>query len=354
MKPFAPARPPAIEIAIRSGIDPATSLVARAGAARFGFLDGAWFRAAAGDTPAVTLIAQDAHGRPLAALPIARGRGGLRSVVGHYWPFRSMPIAADAPDQALAALLADPAARAALGMAWRIGPVPADDPALAALRRVAWASGWRIAERRIATTHILDMAALAADGGWPRGSTLRKNRFHEKHLAQFGALDWRFVTGADWTAQVLDDLAAIEAKSWHAGSRDAKFLAPANRAHWQALIADPAAAARLHAAILYVGGAPAAFSFDLDCGDTRYAIANSYDPAFAKHSPGKCLQYRSLVLALAAGITRVDWGAGDSGYKATIGAEPGPDLIDCLVVRARVPAPLRALIAASWRRSARL
>ncbi|MFS0738697.1 GNAT family N-acetyltransferase [Sphingomonas sp. 1P06PA] len=355
MKPFAPAQPAAIEITVCDGIDPAATDVALIAPPRHRFLDAAWYRAAAapGSRPR-TIVVRDAAGTGQVALPIARGRGGIQEVIGHYWPFRSFTIAGAASAGALEALLADRAARAALGIAWRIGPLPEDDPALAALRRAAPMAGWRIAERRIATTHILDMGALAADGGWPRGSTLRKNRFHEKHLAQHGGLDWRHVTGADWSPAILDDLASIEAKSWHAGSRDAKFLAPANRAHWQALIADPAAAARLHAAILYVAGVPIAFSFDLDCGDTRYAIANSYDPAFAKHSPGKCLQYRSLVRAMAAGITRVDWGAGDSGYKATIGAEAGPDLIDCLVMRAVIPGPIRALATALWRRSARV
>ena len=49
------------------------------------------------------------------------------------------------------------------------------------------------------------------------------------------------------------------------------------------------------AAVLRVDGAPAAFSFDLNAGALKYAIANSYDPAFAKHSPGKLLYYRNLV-----------------------------------------------------------
>src|SRR3546814_19765320 len=89
----------------------------------------------------------------------------------------------------------------------------------------------------------------------------------------------------------------------------------------------------LHAAILTIGGSPAAFAFDLDVGALKYAIANSYDQRFARNSPGRVLAYRSLAGAMDRGIERVDWGAGDSGYKSPLGAVPGPELVDCLFVR---------------------
>jgi CelD/BcsL family acetyltransferase involved in cellulose biosynthesis len=207
-----------------------------------------------------------------------------------------------------------------------------------------------VLERRVATSFILDIEAARSDGPWPRNSTLRKNRFHEKHMGEQGALDWRFVSGAQWSRAVFDDLAAIEARSWH-GSKagtDTKFLDPEMRAFWERLAADPVQAERMRAAMLYVGGTPAAFSFDLDVGETKYAIANSYDPAFAKHSPGKCLYYRNLIEAAERGIRFVDWGAGDSGYKTTLGAVPGVEIVDCLVIR---PAMLGRALRPVWQRS---
>ena len=54
------------------------------------------------------------------------------------------------------------------------------------------------------------------------------------------------------------------------------------------------------AGLLTIDGRAAAFSFDIDSGGLKYAIANSYDPQFAKHSPGKLLYYRNLVEALGA------------------------------------------------------
>ena len=80
----------------------------------------------------------------------------------------------------------------------------------------------------------------------------------------------------------------------------------------------------------------------------KYAIANSYDPALAKHSPGKLLYYRNLVRARERGIRTVDWGAGDSGYKQTIGAVQGPALRDWLLVRPGLPAMLGRILKGRW------
>ena len=107
----------------------------------------------------------------------------------------------------------------------------------------------------------------------------------------------------------------------------------------------------VRAALLTIDGAPAAFSFDIDTGALLYAIANSYDPAFAKHSPGKLLYWRNLVAAMQRGVTRVDWGAGDSGYKQVIGATQGAAIRDWLLLRPGLPAFAGRLLAGSWRRS---
>lgn len=351
LSPVIPAMLAMFEIVVIEGLDAALGFVAGIAHPRQRFLRASWF--AAGLEPgqrARTLVARR-NGQAVIALAIARAGPGVNMVPGSYWPFRSFPIAEDVTDAEMARFLRDPDIRRALGPLWRLGPVYADDPALALLRRTAGEAGWTLIERRIATSFLLDIAAVRAAGPWPRNSTLRKNRFHEKHLASHGALEWRFVAGAGWSPRIFDDLATIEAKSWHKGSTDAKFLAPAHRRFWERLATDPAQAEAMRAAMLYIDGAPAAFSFDMDVGTVRYAIANSYDPAFARHSPGKCLYYRSLVEGAERGIELVDWGAGDSGYKQVIGAEPGPEIVDCLFVRGSGPAAM--LAGKLWKRSGR-
>lgn len=298
------------------GLPRAIDRVAEAAPASHAFLRRQWFAAAlhAYGGAAETWLVEQA-GAPIAALPIIGwGPAWLRaaSVPGCYWPFRSFPVAEgaapfDAPFDALVTAL-----RARL-RALRIGPVYDGDPGVEGLIAAARARGWAVLARDIAQSYLLDIAAESATGAWPRNSTLKKNRFHEKHLASHGVPEWRFLDGAALAAGGFDALAQVEEKSWIAArtdGRDAKFTRTGHGAFWRAAAEDPALAAMFHAALLTIDGAPAAFSFDLDRGALKYAIANSYDPAFAKHSPGKLLYWRNLVEARARGIERVDWGGG--------------------------------------------
>ena len=344
--------PRAVDARVVDGLSTAIDRVADAAPATHGFLRHQWYVAAlaayGGDARTLVVHADE---RPVLALPfVAAGprRAGLATVPGCYWPFRGFPLAADAGTETLEAAL-DTLARDVRAL--RIGPVYDGDPATIPLIETARARGWGVASRLIADSYLLDMAAAQGEGTWPRNSTLRKNRFHEKHLAAHGALDWSFVDGDQWPA-AFDDLAAIEWASWIAtrtDGRDAKFTLAGHGAFWRAAAADPVLRTMFRAALLRIDGRAAAFSFDIDAGALKYAVANSYDPAFAKHSPGKLLYYRNLVDALGRGIARVDWGMGDSGYKRVIGAERGPQVRDWLLLRPGLTARFAGLVTRWWK-----
>ena len=346
--------PPGIRVSVDMGLSAAIDAVADRAAPSHRFLRYQWFAAALSASGAAvrTIVARGDDG-PLLALPIvAVGPRalGLVAVPGSYWPFRGFPVVADADPSIHAPVLAA-IAGAARGL--RIGPVIDGDPAVMPLIAAARARGWTAIDRYIADSWVLDLDAATREGAWPRGSTLRKNRFHEKHLATHGRLDWDVVAAADWPAG-FEAMAAVEATSWIASrtdGHDAKFTASGHGRFWRMAAEDPVLAAMFNAAILRVDGVPAAFSFDIDAGATRYAIANSYDPAFAKHSPGKLLHYRNLTAAIDRGIARVDWGAGDSGYKQVLGAEQGPAMRDWLLLRPGLPALAGRLLRRLWVRS---
>jgi CelD/BcsL family acetyltransferase involved in cellulose biosynthesis len=347
--------PPALAVDCVDGLAAAIDQAAEHAPPSHRFLRYGWFEAALkayGGAARTLTVSRD--GDVLLALPLVRMGPdwlGLAQVPGSYWPFRSFPVAVDAGIGALEALLPRLAREV---RALRVGPVYDGDPALEALKAAATAKGWTVIDRFVADSYLLDMATARAVETWPRNSTLKKNRFHEKHLGGHGALDWGFVSGGDWDEAAFDALAAVEEKSWIAArtdGHDAKFTMGGHGTFWRAAAADPVVAGMMWAAVLRVDGAPAAFSFDMNAGTLKYAIANSYDPAFGKHSPGKLLYYRNLVRALEDGITDVDWGAGDSGYKKVIGASKGPAIRDWLFVRPGVDALAAKLLRGVWKRS---
>jgi CelD/BcsL family acetyltransferase involved in cellulose biosynthesis len=347
--------PPAMRATAFDGLSALIDAVAEQADEAHRFLRYQWFAAslAAYGGRARTLIVER-DGYPVIALPLA-GFGPeaarLAAIPGCYWPFRGFPACAEASDAAFDVLV-DRLGQEVNGL--RIGPSYDGDPAVGGLIAAARRRRWMVLDRFVADSYLLDMTAAQSDGAWPRASTLKKNRFHEKHLAEHGALNWRFLSGVDLAAGGFEQLAAIEQKSWIAArtdGSDAKFTKRGHGAFWRQAVSDPVIAEMMGAAVLTVDGVPAAFSFDLNLGTLKYAVANSYDPAFAKHSPGRLLYYRNLVRALQDGMTKADWGAGDSGYKSAIGAEPGPAIRDWLLLRPGAPSMLGRVLKGMWRRS---
>lgn len=331
--------------------------VAEAADPAHAFLRSSWFEAAAAGEVS-NLLALRSSGTPLAAIPLARRRLGpfhIGEVPGSYWPFRSFPIAADADDEELIVLLRRQEVRSSLGPAWRLGPLFDDDPTAVALARVAEPAGWTMLKRKLGTCFEIDVRALQADGSWPRPSTLKKNRWRERRLAELGTLQVRTFTGGDWTFADRDAIAHVEANSWLSGLQGGaatQFQDPAQRGIWERMAEDPPLAAMIFGSILIIDEVPAAFTFGLEVGTTRYYIANNYDERFARHSPGKILLCKDFEQCAARGIERISWGSGDAGYKSEMGAQAGPEIIDLLFVRSALLAlPLRRVWTGSFSRA---
>jgi CelD/BcsL family acetyltransferase involved in cellulose biosynthesis len=339
----------AIEIESHAGVPATVDRVAESADPRHLFLRRAWYRACAAEG-ATTVTATRADGRAIAALPTCPARPGVRAVPGSYWPFRSFPVAADASDAEILAFLASPITCRALGRAWRLGPVFADDPTWRRIVPLAGRCGWTVLQRPLGTAYSLDIAEERKAGPWPRASTLKNIAKQEKRLARCGAIGWRRVAGNGWTAQAFDDLASIERNSW-VGNRsgaDPKFLDAQRRRGWETAVEDPVIAQALTAGILEVDGEPVCFSFGIDAGGTRYSIATSYDERFARLSVGYLTGYRTYVDAAEGGVDALNLGIGDSGAKGSMGARPQPEMVDCLIVRGRI---LPRLLRPVWERS---
>ena len=332
------ARPVCAQIdALAEAVDPRRS-----------FLRSRWFTADARRPE--TVLLRDEETRTIAAFPLVERKFGpfaMREIGGCYWPFRSIPIAPHTSDNTLATAMA--ARRGELGRIWRLGPVEAKDPALTTLLPAARKAGWQVLSRELGTVFDLDLAP-AAQGEWPSTKTQRKNRWRKRRLEEgHGAIRVEFFSGLDWTGTQRDAMAAIEQASWLGKldqGGDTKFSDTTMRAYWEALCTDPQLAAQLFGSIMWLGETPAAFTFGIEAGETRYYIANNYDQRYTKFGPGRVLLYDDFARAAANGTTRVSWGVGDAGYKTEMGAEPGTPLLDLLFVRGRIPA---WLLSHRWR-----
>jgi len=330
----------------------AIDTLAEADDPRRSFLRARWFEAS-GDPTLSTAIARAPSGRPLAALPLVTKSVGplrVRQVAGAYWPFRGAPVDSAASVDALAEGLCKSGTARALGTVWRIGPVVADDPSLVTLRNAASQAGWHCLERAVGALFCLDLVALRASGTWPSTKGKQKDRWRVRQLEKSGPVRIERFTGRDWTDRERDAIAAIEAASWVGQldeGGDTKFADPALRRYWEHASQDRTIAAMIGGFILWVGDTPAAFTFGLESGDTRYCIANNFDRQFHKFSPGRVLLYHDFEDAADRGFARIDWGLGDGGYKSAMGAHADAAVIDLLFVRnpllARIAAPL-------WRR----
>jgi CelD/BcsL family acetyltransferase involved in cellulose biosynthesis len=342
--------PAALTVKTVSGFPCVIDTLAQAGLSSHHFLRASWFAAAAPEG-GETLVIEREDGAALAAIPtVSFGPEliGARKVPGCYWPFRGIVAAADASAPELASALCGSAAKA-LGPVWRLGPVPDNDQVTQLLIQAARQAGWHVLRQAAGTIWEIDLDA-ARTQGWPLPSTAKRLGRAERRLDKLGKVEWRYVQGNDWSEATLEHMAAVERASWIASETDgsgAKFMQPQQRALWRGVLNDPVLADMLCATLLMIDGRAVAFSLDLDDGPVQYGIAGSYVSALGKYEIGKLVNYRTITDAIADGQSRLDLGAGDSGYKREMGAVAAYELSDYLFVRSRIAA---RVLGPWWRR----
>lgn len=255
------------------------------------------------------------------------------SLGGYYWPFRSLGQI-DTSSQLAAAIAAK--LKAQRWPVLRFGPVRAGDPLVDAVLKQLQTHGWTCMVKPLGTSWLVNVPEneAAFEAIWGKHLADRVT-YYTRRLSKNAPV--RIVchtpaTAAEWQ-QRYDDCATIEANSWVAKTGgDTKFIGEPNRQFWRGLLDTPGQPP-FQLCLLYVGERPVAFSLNLDLGDTRHIVANTYDDEFKANSPGTILTAHVLKDTLRHGIRHVDWGAGDSGYKQRWGATEGVQLLDRLAVR---------------------
>jgi hypothetical protein len=338
-----------LSVTVEPGFPPAIDAAASVARPAERFLNSLWFAAShqafGGRDPRTVVLRRDGAVRaawPLVGIGPPAVRGA--QVPGNYWPLRIVPVAADLDADEMTELLRG-LARAARAI--KLGPLGEDHwLARTLLGGAAQAAGWSATARRVAPRFDFRLDRP----GWPRGQTLQRNRYLERKLAQHGALGWEMLGGEALTEPLVAELMEVERRSWMRDSPEVNFLNAPLRAFWTSLAADSQGARMLSLALLRIDGRAAAYSLHVVSGDTSYVIGSAYDEAVGARSPGKLLAYRQFVHERETrGVVAVDWGAGDSGYKARFGAVHGSDFADILMVPDWLP--VTPLIERWWRQS---
>ena len=271
--------------------------------------------------------ARSADGQLRALLGLGRQKVGpleVPSLGGYYWPQRGVGFVGHGDVRAAVCQLAqmmDAGRRPAL---IRMGPVAADDAGSQALLSALASRGWRRLQRTLGTVMRLELPKQLAGLNEVASTSMLKNlAYLRRRLGkQVGEVRSSRHSLCDPGADALiERLAAIEQRSWV--SEDGgipKFAGARNRQFWSAFVGRHELPWQPTVWILQVGDTDVAFSAHIEAGGTIWILANSYDAAWKPHSPGSLLTLDVLTHGIEHGVTLVDWGQGDSGYKSRWGA----------------------------------
>lgn len=281
---------------------------------------------------------RDGNGRVLGFLPLVRRRlFGLEmgSLAGYYWPYRGVPMNAAVGPGAGGLLLRAAGADRTRMLALRLGPVRASDAGVGRVVAAFAEAGWRLGSRSLGCNYELRLPAKIdafLDGA---RDAVRRAQYYERRMRRAAPVEIHHHRGSgeDWPA-VFDMLAAVERRAWVArDGGDTKFCDARSRKFWALLLDDETFRPLLSVWLMKFGSVPVSFFFTLDLGTRKVIIANSYHEGVRDHRTGSILAHHLLRQAVEDGIDVVDWGLGDSGYKAHWGAAPAEDLMDHVLLR---------------------
>jgi CelD/BcsL family acetyltransferase involved in cellulose biosynthesis len=198
--------------------------------------------------------------------------------------------------------------------------LPEASPSLPSLEAAAERRGWRVAREKLQPCPV---ATLPSD--WEAYLMgLEKKQRHELRRklrrAESGAwrVTWRFVErGEDLTA-ATETFMSLMALDGH----KARFLTPAMRAQFEALLRAAQSKGWLQLAFLEVGGKPAATYLNFDYNDRVFVYNSGLDPEYQWLSPGWVLVAYLIRWAVEQGRKEFDFLRGDEDYKFRLGGIP--------------------------------
>lgn len=304
-------------------------------------------------------MVQTSSGRVVAVFPLAIGRIGRARVLtppGFYQPFRGFVCLPEFADEAVPMIVDAFHAHRRSWDILRIFPyyVRTPEQSLFMERLQSRFPNIRIGER--GRTIVNTLSERYED--YARLESARKVEACGRRLARatpYAIEHFHCPRGRD-ADRLLDALRDIEGRSWLVREQgDLRFTSDANRRFWRdAINASLSPRGQLNAWILSAGDVPVAFRFCIITGSVSYLIANQYDEAYSKFSPGWMLYLRELEYDCAHGIRRIDMGPGDLHYKGRWGGQDDAMQLEVTAFAPTWPGRLAAGLYAGSCLSARL
>lgn len=272
------------------------------------------------------LVARDAAGAPLGLAPLFAAPnpsgqpclwllGGIE--ISDYLDCLILPGHAEAFYAALLERLTAPDVPAWHALDWY--NLPSASPTRAALPSAAQARGWAVAEQP-----VQPVPAIALPGDmeayWQMMDKKERQELRRKLRRAEGGeagLTWQVVdTATADLAALAEEFMALMALN----SDKARFLTPAMRAQFRAIVQAAGQAGFLHVALAHVEGVLAAGYLSFDDGQCLYVYNSALNPRFAGLSAGWVLLGWLIQWCIQRGYRTFDFMRGGEDYKFRFGA----------------------------------
>jgi CelD/BcsL family acetyltransferase involved in cellulose biosynthesis len=141
-------------------------------------------------------------------------------------------------------------------------------------------------------------------------------RQNTKLLSRAGRVETMHLTGAETIQPHLDGFFSQHIRRWKPTPHPSLFLQEGNRSLYRCVVDQLAPEGKILFSVVTLDGAPVAYHFGFLEGTTLYYYKPSYDPAFAKLSPGSTLLSSLFQFCENRDLTKFDFMRGDEAYKA--------------------------------------
>ena len=278
------------------------------------------------------------NGETLAIMPFAhRRQKGLDvlSLAGLYQPVRSFACNPAVAKEAPAAILAALKEQRKDWDVLRFTPVDDATSERAALIEALQGSGLHRVEFPLGRT-VVNHLESSIDA-YASTHAMKRMHYYERRMRREGDAEFKHVHSPDVSTlkDLLEALRLVEGKSWIAeAGGDLRYATDTDFEFWLRVSEKSLEAQeQLDIWIATMNGDPVAFRFVVTTGDMSFLLANQYDTAYAKFSPGWVLFRLNLEYGIEHGIRCIDSAPGDLHYKSRLGGEEAHMRLDLLAFR---------------------